>query len=362
MTKIEKRAKFDFIRYANCWEDADILIKALDIKKDDAVLSIASSGDNSLSLLVHNPKIVVAVDLNPVQIALLELRIAAFKMLEYEEVLSFLGVTKSKNRLNTYKNLKSLLSEKSIEFFEQNLNFIEEGIIFQGKFEKYFATFRTKIVPLIHSKKVVNQLLEQKTIEQQKAFYNKKWNNLRFQMLFKIFFSKFIMGRLGRDPEFFSYTQGSLANQLLEHVKYALTEIETYSNPYLVFILTGNFSLDALPFYLRKENFQKIKSNVDKIKPFLGDISQAFEKWQFNFDAFNLSDIFEYMDNNLTNSIFKMIEEHSNKGARIAYWNMMADRFIPKNSSFEYKKDLSNKFYKQDKAFFYKRFILGIKK
>ncbi|MGV2481690.1 UNVERIFIED_CONTAM: DUF3419 family protein, partial [Salmonella enterica subsp. enterica serovar Weltevreden] len=40
---------FNLIRYANCWEDADILSEALDIPTGKRILSIASAGDNSFS-------------------------------------------------------------------------------------------------------------------------------------------------------------------------------------------------------------------------------------------------------------------------------------------------------------------------
>ena len=50
-TEAAARSDFSFIRYAQCWEDADILLEALDIGEGDVCLSIASAGDNSLSLL-----------------------------------------------------------------------------------------------------------------------------------------------------------------------------------------------------------------------------------------------------------------------------------------------------------------------
>ena len=46
---IQNRAAFDLVRYANCWEDADILLEALAVKQGDRCLSIASAGDNSSS-------------------------------------------------------------------------------------------------------------------------------------------------------------------------------------------------------------------------------------------------------------------------------------------------------------------------
>jgi S-adenosylmethionine-diacylglycerol 3-amino-3-carboxypropyl transferase len=40
-SEIAERADFDLIRYAQCWEDADILLEALDIQAGDTCLSIA---------------------------------------------------------------------------------------------------------------------------------------------------------------------------------------------------------------------------------------------------------------------------------------------------------------------------------
>ncbi|MBA3888585.1 MAG: DUF3419 family protein, partial [Acidobacteria bacterium] len=49
------RADFSGIRYAQVWEDADILLQGLDVQPGDTCLSIASAGDNALALLTKNP-------------------------------------------------------------------------------------------------------------------------------------------------------------------------------------------------------------------------------------------------------------------------------------------------------------------
>src|ERR1700730_7310453 len=86
-TEAASRADFTQIRYAQCWEDADILLDALAIKEGDTCLSIASAGDNSFSLLTQNPAKVIAVDLNPAQLACAALRKAAYVQLEHPEFL-----------------------------------------------------------------------------------------------------------------------------------------------------------------------------------------------------------------------------------------------------------------------------------
>src|SRR5437763_53270 len=48
-SEVAARADFTGIRYAQCWEDADILLAGLDVQPGDVCLSIASAGDISLA-------------------------------------------------------------------------------------------------------------------------------------------------------------------------------------------------------------------------------------------------------------------------------------------------------------------------
>ena len=82
-SEIEDYAKFDIIRYSQVWEDAEILIDALEINNTDNILSIASAGENAISMLIKNPNKVYAIDLNIDQIACTELKKIAYKYLNY---------------------------------------------------------------------------------------------------------------------------------------------------------------------------------------------------------------------------------------------------------------------------------------
>lgn len=91
MGNLDKKVDFSIIRYANCWEDPKVLLQGLAPKRSSKILSIASAGDNSFSLLVTNPELVVAVDVNLTQLYLVELKKAAIRSLDYEDILVFLG-------------------------------------------------------------------------------------------------------------------------------------------------------------------------------------------------------------------------------------------------------------------------------
>ena len=356
---IEKRVSFELIRYANCWEDADILVEALQIKNSGKCLSIASGGDNTLALLSQDPSLVVAVDVSGVQLACLDLKAAAFAGLEYEELLQFLGFHNAVNRCDIYAMLRRRLLPETRIFWDAHQDLIAGGIIYQGKFERYFYLFRRYLLPLIHGQREISGLLAQKNEAGQVEFYNRCWNNRRWRWLFRIFFSKTVMGRLGRDPEFFRYVEGQVAERILSRVEYALTQLPPHSNPYLRFILTGGFQ-EVLPFYVRRENFEKIRRNLAKLVLFYGPVEAALKVYPVEFDAFNLSDIFEYMEPALFKQTSGAILAQAGRGSRLAYWNMLVPRRISDLFPEQVKPlpQLADQLFRKDRAFFYQAFLV----
>jgi S-adenosylmethionine-diacylglycerol 3-amino-3-carboxypropyl transferase len=115
-SEVQARAQFDAIRYAQVWEDADILVAGLDIRPGDVCLSIASAGDNTLALLAEAPGRVFAVDLNPAQIACLELRVAAYRALSHPELLELIGSRPSTRRDALFQRCRSQLTPAASAF------------------------------------------------------------------------------------------------------------------------------------------------------------------------------------------------------------------------------------------------------
>ena len=345
------------MRYANCWEDADVLVQALQPGPGNRVLSIASAGDNALALLATGAE-VVAADLNIAQLACLELRCAAFRHLQHADVLAFLGVNDSDQRLQTYQLLEHELSESAREFWTAHRTDVSQGIIHRGRFERYFQTFRTRVLPLIHSRKTIAQLFEPKDQIERLQFWNDKWNNRCWRMLLRVFFSRFLMARMGRDPEFFRYVEGSISDQIQERARYAMTVLPTDQNPYLQYIATGNYQ-SAMPRYLRAEHHDAIRSGLDRLTLFHGPIEEASAKHAAGgFDGFNLSDIFEYVSEETASELYGAFLESANSGARLAYWNTFVPRRCPREfeQAVSPQAELGAELFAQDKAFFYGHF------
>ncbi len=365
-TEAATRVDFTHIRYAQVWEDADILLAALDVQPTDTVVSISSAGDNALALLGAGAARVVALDLNPSQLACLELRVAAYRELAHAELLVLIGSRPGApaQRAALYQRCRGRLGAAVRHFWDGQPAAIAAGIGGAGKFENYFRLFRTRVLPLVHRRATVEALLRGGTLAERERFYAERWDTWRWRLLFKVFFSRFMMGRLGRDPAFFKYVEGSVADRILARTKHALTVLDPAANPYLHWILTDTHGT-ALPWALRAENFEKIRGRLDRLEWHELTLEAFLEQERARgetarVDKANLSDIFEYMSEANTAALLAKLVEVSRPGGRFAYWNMLAPRRRPESlaNRLESRDDLAAELFVQDKAFFYSAFIV----
>jgi S-adenosylmethionine-diacylglycerol 3-amino-3-carboxypropyl transferase len=357
---IERRADFSGIRYGQCWEDADILLEALNIGSQSVCVSIASAGDNTLSLLSRGPQRVIAVDLSPAQLACLELRVAAYRKLDHADLLELSGSSPSNRRQELYARCRHQLSGAVRDFWDARPHLIQRGLGATGKFEYYFETFRRHVLPLVHPAPRVEQLFVSRDPAARHSFYSSDWDTWRWRLMFRLFFSRFVMGWLGRDPAFFDYVEGSVAQRILARTRYALTELDPARNPYLEWILAGRHCR-ALPHALRAENFEAIRANLDRLEWRCQPLDQLLaECGAASIDAFNLSDIFEYMPEPAYHSMLAALARAGRKGARLAYWNMLVPRRRPEimASQLLVLKELADRLAREDKAFFYSAFVV----
>ena len=359
-TEILQRADFSEIRYAQCWEDADVLLDALDINSGHICLSIASAGDNTMAMLSRAPERVIAIDLSVAQLACLHLRVAAYQALEHHEMLELIGSRESQRREALYLRCRKLLPSEARIFWDSHSSEIANGFGGAGKFERYLALFRHYILPLIHSPQTIKELMQDKTEPDREKFYETVWNTRRWKAVFKIFFSRFVMGRLGRDPEFFKYVKGDVAARILARTQTAATQLNPAENPYLQWILTGSHTT-ALPFALRSENFDSIRSNLDRLEIRQQSLEEFLAGSQSHtIDRFNLSNIFEYVSLPGYHELLHELVRASRDEARMVYWNLFAERRRPASMADEIKplENLATKLFTQDKAFFYQAIVI----
>jgi S-adenosylmethionine-diacylglycerol 3-amino-3-carboxypropyl transferase len=359
---IQERASFAGLRYANCWEDADVLARGLTPVQGARCLSIASGGDNTFSLVARGAARVLAVDLSPAQVALVALKGAAFRRLEHAELLAFLGVRPARDRRAVYGAIRPWLDAASRAYWDRHPREIDAGVVHAGRLEAYFRLFRRWVLPLVHRRAVVEAAFAPRSRDERLAFYREVWDTWRWRGACRAFFSRPAMGRLGRDPEFFRHARGPVAARVLDRARHAFTALAPEGNPYLRYILTGTFA-DALPDYLLPARHEAIREGLDRLELRRGPVEAVLATLPSrSIDAFNLSDIAEYMDLGAYHRLLEEIRRVAAPGARLAYWNLLATRRRPAAMGewLEAREGEAAGLHAQARAFFYERLVLEV--
>jgi S-adenosylmethionine-diacylglycerol 3-amino-3-carboxypropyl transferase len=359
--KKKKSKVFDNVLYSQCWEDPQLDREAFKIKKDDVVFSITSGGCNLLTFLIDDPESVIALDLNPYQNYLLELKIAAFKFLSYDKMLEFLGIHKSKNRITTYDTIKYSLSEEACKFWNANLKKIEKGIINCGRYEDYMKLLRN-CIRLMVSKRTIKNFFEIDVTSQRKVLYDKKWNNWRWKLFTKVLLSRKTMSLLF-DEAFFKYLKEnfSFGDHFASKTKRALTELPVKENYFLRYILLGNYDDRFLPYYLRRENYELIRNRLHKIKIVTDSCDNFFGRLPADsISKFNFTNIFEWISEEAFENLLKETIRVARKGAVMTYRNLLVPREHSESLSDQIVSDKisAEQLHEKDLAFIYNKYVV----
>ena len=166
------------------------------------------------------------------------------------------------------------------------------------------------------------------------------------------------MGKYGRDPEFMKEVNVSVSKTIYNKASVHLQSEAAQENFMLHYTLTGNFGT-LLPHYIRKENFEMIKSNINCLVVKEGFAQEAVQEYG-KFAAMNLSNIFEYMDKKTFAATAEALLKGMEKNGKLAYWNLKVPRKISAiyPEKVEYEKALSLALTAKDKGFFYNQFII----
>ncbi|KAK3355884.1 hypothetical protein B0H65DRAFT_413806 [Neurospora tetraspora] len=177
--QLQKHAQFnDEYIYAFTWEDSRVDKELLNLGPDDVVLAITSAGDNILSYLMQSPARVHAIDLNPTQNHLLELKVASFTALDYPDVWKIFGEGKHPDfRSLLISKLSPHLSSRAFQYWLSNAHIFTNpsgrGLYDTGG-SRYAIRFFRWISTLFFCRSAVRQLLSTSTLKEQRTIYQTK--------------------------------------------------------------------------------------------------------------------------------------------------------------------------------------------
>jgi S-adenosylmethionine-diacylglycerol 3-amino-3-carboxypropyl transferase len=347
------------INYSQCWEDPAILDEALETHSEDAMLSVTSGGDNTLALLLKKPQQIISIDSNAAQTYLLQLKIAAIQSLHHDELLEFLGVRKSSQRVTLFEKVEKYLPVEATSWWANHQSFIQQGVIHVGRFERFLNSFSRYVLPLIHSKKTTESFLHTSSLQSQRDFYKNVWNSKRWRLFFRVITSRFVLKSFARQRGMFTHTEsGTIAKEYLKRLDQNFNMVPIKDNYFMHFCLTDNYG-QSMPPYLEAEELMSLKENLPRLSIVTNDLTRYLQSMpDDSFSKFNLSDVFEPLSLEENDTLWQEIIRTAKNGARVVYWNNLVPRSFPQRFSANIRDDaqLASRLHSTDRVFFYGSF------
>ena len=354
LNPIQARPVLQNLLFAQSYEDPEIDRQALRIRPEHTVLCITSGGCNALALLLDAPRRLIALDMNPAQNAMLQLKIGGICELSYEEYRELLGVRTSARRLELYKRLSG------IAFWDAHPKLIERGALHSGRFERYLGYFR-RLLRLCQGRDRIEQLFLPRDREGRERFYRDVWETTQWRALFKAFFSRTVLGRFGLDPKFFTYVtdEHTFGEMFLSRVRHALVELPVHENYFVEYMLFGTYRR-GFPPYLRHQNFSRLRELVGRIEVVTDEVGHFLASLPDDtLDRIDFSNVFEWVDLADYEHLLRQTARVCRPGARITYRNLLVHRERPESLASQIRPDsLAKELLPRDRAFVYSNFVV----
>ena len=358
--KSREQVELSDLLFGMSWEDPASDRRALTIQPGETLLTVTSGACNTLTLLLEDPGKIYAVDINPSQSHLLELKRAAVRHLEYDELRAFLGLAPSDRRLKIFERLRGDLSEAALRYWTSKAEAVRKGVVNAGKYESFIRLF-SLFVGVTQGKKRIDGLFRCQTLEQQQDYFDRKWNTVRWRLLFKLLANKRVLAKRGLTADYFKFDDGSSSfpESFLRRARRAMCEIPVESNYFLAQYLLARYrSEEAVPAYLLRENLPVVRQRLDRIQL----VTSPAQQWLGQqpdacIDCFSLSNICELMSPEETSRFFAEVARSARPGARICFRNLIVPRGVPESlqSDIELQEELSLDLIARDRSFVYSR-------
>ncbi|HEY2515657.1 MAG TPA: DUF3419 family protein [Polyangiaceae bacterium] len=350
------------IRYSQVWEDHALVEGALDVGPGDDVLSIASAGCNVLALLLRQPRSIVALDLNPAQTSLVELKLRGIEALERDELGRLIGVFPGDDRLALYERVRGGLSPAAQQFWDAREPLIAEGIHGSGRLEQFFRGFYEGLLPAVHAAETTARLLAMNDPAEQTRFFETTYGTEAMHRAFTGYFTRERLASEGRDPRQMRYVAAmDVAEFFWGRFRWVTTSLPARDNFYLHSFLTGRYPAveEALPPYLQREPYARLKALVPHVRIELADVESALRGSPAGtFSKANLSDLFEYLSDEATDALFEALGEQLRPGGRVCFWNLLVPREPPAalRPRLRPRTASARALYERDRSWFYRSF------
>jgi S-adenosylmethionine-diacylglycerol 3-amino-3-carboxypropyl transferase len=318
--------------YNTCWEDPAVDRRALLLTPRDTVLVITSAGCNSLDYALAGPARIHAVDANPRQTALLELKIAGIRALDHADYFQLFGHGRHPQFREIYGDvLRRELSGFTQRYWDRNGEWfcqkdVRDTFYHFGLSGLVARAFRAYLRVRPRLREAIAAMFEARSLEEQRGIYDRRIEPLMWSKGMKWTLSRQItMSLLGvphaQRKEVERQHALGVAGFIREAIEYVARHLPIGTNYFWALYLRGAYTSDCCPEYLKRDNFLALKAGlVDRITTHTTTVTEFLGKSGEPISRFVLLDHMDWMSSHHPRALadeWSAILQRAAEGARV---------------------------------------------
>lgn len=312
--------------YNTCWEDPRLDRVALDLDADDNVLVITSAGCNALDYTIAKPNHVYAVDMNPRQNALLELKKAGIRELPFDDFFRMFGEGFLPGVRTTYmQKLRRHLTPRSQVFWDKRMRWFENSrrsFYYRGTSGTFARMIRLYTDKIVKVGPQIQKLLNADTVEEQQHIY--------FNEMYDKFWTGFLKFTMNRDTtmsllgvpkdqrkQIEDQYPGGLVKYIQDCIEGVFAKLPMKDNYFWRVYMDGKYTRECCPEYLKEDNFNELRDGgLDRLSTHTNSVQGFLENFDGQISRFILLDHMDWLSDNF----FPYLE---------AEWQAIVDKATP---------------------------------
>jgi S-adenosylmethionine-diacylglycerol 3-amino-3-carboxypropyl transferase len=359
--------------YNQCWEDPVVDKQALNIRSADRIVMITSAGCNALDYVLNGPERIDCVDLNPHQTALLELKLAAIRSLEYSDFFAMFGEGRIHGHRSIYRrNLRYCLSARSRRIWDKRIDYFDgrgRGLYFHGTAGLFAQALHWYIQKSPRLRRDIERIQRICDLNEQAEFYRSKiaprfWSPaLRWILRRQAALS--LLGVPAEQVRQICETANMSLSAFIEgQVERVFTEFSLQQNYFWRVYLNGRYTHECCPNYLKAENFERLRALCNRIHTHTMLLTDYL---RFSGDRFSIYVLLDHMDWLASSEVllqeeWKAILNSAMPGARIIFRSGgISFDHLPEfaKERIVFQQDVASALHRQDRVGTYGSFYLA---
>ena len=370
--------------YNTCWEDPRLDREALQLTSNDRVLVITSAGCNALDYALTGPAHVHAVDMNPRQNSLLELKIAGIRGLEFEDFYKLFGDGYHPHAANIYRTaMRPNISEWARTYWDRYISFFDSpkrSFYFRGTSGGFARMINFYIDRVAKIRPEVNEILAAETLVEQTKIYerirDRFWSRtMRFALNRDTTLSMLGVPKAQRQQIEKQYP-GGILRFIEDSMEAVFAKLPMSDNYFWRVYITGRYTPECCPEYLRPHNFQQLKAtSVGNVSVHTDSVQGFLEKHQVKISRFILLDHMDWLSDHffpLLESEWQAILSRATSDARVLWRSgglrtdfieqvtvMHQGKSVQLSNLLKYHAELASKLHQLDRVHTYGSFYIA---